>query len=398
MDLSDTGEQAAFRQKAREWLAQNVPQGIVERGFSLPTDKRTLELLRDWQRRLHEAGYLGINWPVEYGGHGKTVIEAAIFNDELARVRAPGPLNLLGLWMAGPTILEHGTEAQKKRYVRKILSCEEIWCQGFSEADCGSDVGALKTRAELKGDEFIVNGSKVWTSLAHVADWCMLLVRTDPSAPKHRGISYLLVDMKTPGITVRPLKQMTGEQEFNEMFFEDVRVPRENLLGPLNGGWEVALTTLMNERATFALAVVTRFRNTFDDLADLARKLTTRDGKPLSSDRMVRQQLAQFYIDVESMKYFAYRNFSRLMHGGTPGPEGSISKLLWSELNQRMNEFALSLQGPRGMLQGHSKYAIEGGRWQYGMLRSRGNTIEEGTSEIQRNIIAERVLGLPRGR
>lgn len=398
MDLSDSPEQAAFRQEARKWLAQNVPQGIVERGFSLPTDRHTLELLREWQRRLHAAGFLGINWPVEYGGHGKTVVEAAIFNDELARVRAPGPLNLLGLWMAGPTILEHGTEAQKKRFVRKILSCEEIWCQGFSEADCGSDVGALKTRAELKGDEFIVNGSKVWTSLAHVADWCMLLVRTDPSAPKHRGISYLLVDMKTPGITVRPLKQMTGEQEFNEMFFEDVRVPRENLLGPLNGGWEVALTTLMNERATFALAVVTRFRNTFDDLADLARNLTTRDGKPLSSDRMVRQQLAQFYIDVESMKYFAYRNFSRLLHGGTPGPEGSISKLLWSELNQRMNEFALSLQGPRGMLQGDSKYAIEGGRWQYGMLRSRGNTIEEGTSEIQRNIIAERVLGLPRAR
>jgi len=398
MDLSDSPEQAAFRQEARKWLAENLPHGIVERGFSLPTDKQTLELLRDWQRRLHAAGYLGINWPVEYGGHGKTVVEAAIFNDELARVRAPGPLNLLGLWMAGPTILEHGTEAQKKRFVRKILSCEEIWCQGFSEADCGSDVGALKTRAELKGDEFIVNGSKVWTSLAHVADWCMLLVRTDPSAPKHRGISYLLVDMKTPGITVRPLKQMTGEQEFNEMFFEDVHVPRENLLGPLNGGWEVALTTLMNERATFALAVVTRFRNTFDDLADLARKLTTRDGRPLSSDRTVRQQLAQFYIDVESMKYFAYRNFSRLTRGGTPGPEGSISKLLWSELNQRMNEFALSLQGPRGTLQGDSKYAIEGGRWQYGMLRSRGNTIEEGTSEIQRNIIAERVLGLPRGR
>jgi len=401
MDLSDTREQAEFRQEAREWLAHNVPNGLVERGFSLPTDKRTLEILRDWQRRLHEAGFLGIHWPVEYGGHGKTLIEAAIFNDEMARSRAPSPLNTLGLWMAAPTILEHGTEAQKKRFVRKILSCEEIWCQGFSESDCGSDVAALKTRAELKGDEFIVNGSKVWTSLAHVADWCMLLVRTDSAAPKHRGISYLLVDMKTPGITVRPLKQMTGEQEFNQMFFEDVRVPRENLLGPLNGGWGVALTTLMNERATFALATVTRFRNTFDDLADLARKLTSPDGKPLSSDRVVRQQLAQFYIDVESMKYFAYRNFSRLLRGGTPGPEGSISKLLWSELNQRMNEFALSLQGARGMLAGDSTdstYAVEGGRWQYGLLRSRGNTIEEGTSEIQRNIIAERVLGLPRAR
>ena len=398
MDLSDSREEAEFREKAPEWLAHNEPHGLVERGVSLPTDKQTLEILRDWQRRLHEAGYLGINWPVEYGGAGKSLIEAAIFNDEMARARAPGPLNMLGLWMAAPTILEHGTEAQKKRFVRKILSCEEIWCQGFSEPDCGSDVGALKTRAELRGDEFIVNGSKVWTSLGHVADWCMLLVRTDPSAPKHRGISYLLVDMKTPGITVRPLRQMTGEQEFNEMFFEDVHVPRENLLGPLNGGWEVAITTLMNERATFALSTVTRFRNTFDDLADLARTLAARDGKPLSKDPVVRQQLAQFYIDVESMKYFAYRNFSRLVHGGTPGPEGSISKLLWSELNQRMNEFALTLQGARGMLEGDSKYSVEGGRWQYGLLRSRGNTIEEGTSEIQRNIIAERVLGLPRAR
>jgi alkylation response protein AidB-like acyl-CoA dehydrogenase len=397
MDLGDTPEEAAFREKARRWLAENRPEGIVDRGFSLPTDKRSLELLRAWQRRLWEAGYLGINWPAEYGGQGKTIIEAAIFDDEMARVGAPGPINLLGLSMAGPTIIAHGTEEQKKRYLSNILSCDEIWCQGFSETGCGSDVAALKTRAELKGDEFIINGSKVWTSLAHIADWCMLLVRTDPNAPKHRGISYLLVDMKTPGITVRPLKQMTGESEFNEMFFEDVRVPRGNLLGPLNRGWEVALTTLMNERATFAISNVTRFRNTFDQLAALARKLT-RGGKPLSSDPSVRQQLAQFYIDVESMKYLAYRNFSSLIRGGTPGPEGSISKLLWSELNQRMQEFALSLQGPSAVLEEGSKHAVEGGRWQFGLLRSRGNTIEEGTSEIQRNIIAERLLGLPKAR
>ncbi len=397
MDLGDNPQEAAFREKARRWLAENRPEGIVDRGFSLPTDPRSLEVLRTWQRRLWEAGYLGINWPAEYGGQGKTIIEAAIFDDEMARVGAPGPINLLGLSMAGPTIIEHGTEEQKKRYLSNILSCDEIWCQGFSETGCGSDVAALKTRAELKGDEFIINGSKVWTSLAHIADWCMLLVRTDPDAPKHRGISYLLVDMKTPGITVRPLKQMTGESEFNEMFFEDVRVPRGNLLGPLNRGWEVALTTLMNERATFAISNVTRFRNTFDQLAALARKLT-RGGKPLSSDSSVRQQLAQFYIDVESMKYLAYRNFSSLMRGGTPGPEGSISKLLWSELNQRMQEFALSLEGPSAVLEEGSKHAIEGGRWQYGLLRSRGNTIEEGTSEIQRNIIAERLLGLPKAR
>jgi alkylation response protein AidB-like acyl-CoA dehydrogenase len=224
----------------------------------------------------------------------------------------------------------------------------------------------------------------------------MLLVRTDPDAPKHRGISYLLVDMHSPGITVQPLKQMTGEAEFNQMFFEDVRVPRENLLGPLNGGWGVAITTLMNERATLSLATVMRFRNTFEDLAELARQVT-RDGSSSLSPELVRQTLAQFYVDVESMKYLAYRNFSRLNRGGTPGPEGSISKVLWSELNQRMNEFALVLQGPRAALAEASGHAIDGGRWQYGLLRSRGNTIEEGTSEIQRGIIAERLLGLPKG-
>jgi alkylation response protein AidB-like acyl-CoA dehydrogenase len=224
----------------------------------------------------------------------------------------------------------------------------------------------------------------------------MLLVRTDADAPKHRGISYLLVDMHSPGVTVRPLRQITGEAEFNEMFFDDVRVPRENLLGPLNGGWGVALTTLMNERATLALATVMRFRNVFDDLAELGRRVI-REGTCTLDPRVIRQTLAQFYVEVESMKYLAYRNFSKLTRGGTPGPEGSISKVLWSELNQRMNEFALVLQGPRAALEEGSNHAVDDGRWQYGLLRSRGNTIEEGTSEIQRSIIAERLLRLPKG-
>jgi alkylation response protein AidB-like acyl-CoA dehydrogenase len=280
--------------------------------------------------------------------------------------------------------------------VRKILTCEEVWCQGFSEPASGSDLAALQTKAVLGGDEFIVNGQKVWTSLGHIADWCMLLVRTDTNAPKHKGISYLLVDMHSPGVTVQPLTQMTGEAEFNQMFFEDVRVPRENLLGPMNGGWGVALTTLMNERATLSLATVMRFRNTFEDLAELARRLLREGSCPVAPE-LIRQTLAQFYVDVESMKFLAYRNFSRLQRGGTPGPEGSISKLLWSELNQRMNEFALVLQGSRAPLAEKSAYAADHGRWQYGLLRSRGNTIEEGTSEVQRGIIAERLLGLPKG-
>jgi alkylation response protein AidB-like acyl-CoA dehydrogenase len=396
MDLSDSREEAEFRQKARKWLEQNRPAGIADRGFALAIDQESIRTLRDWQRRLYDAGYLGIAWPAEYGGQGKTIIESAIFNEEMARVRAPAPLNELGLSMGGPTILEHGTEEQKQRFVKKILTCEEVWCQGFSEPGSGSDLAALGTRATLQGDEFVVNGQKVWTSLGHIADWCMLLVRTDPNAPKHRGISYLLVDMHSSGITVQPLKQMTGEAEFNQMFFEDVRVPRKNLLGPLNGGWGVAITTLMNERATLSLATVMRFRNTFEDLAELARRML-RDGACSLTPAQVRQTLAQFYVDVESMKYLAYRNFSRLKRGGTPGPEGSISKVLWSELNQRMNEFALVLQGPRAILAEGSSGLLDNGRWQYGLLRSRGNTIEEGTSEIQRSIIAERLLGLPKG-
>ena len=396
MDLSDSPQEKEFRLKARKWLEQNRPSGMMDRGFALPIDEQSIRALRDWQRRLYDGGYLGISWPAEYGGQGKTIIESAIFNEEMARVRAPAPLNELGLSMGGPTILEHGTDEQKKRFVKKILTCEEVWCQGFSEPGSGSDLAALGTRATMEGDHFVVNGQKVWTSLGHIADWCMLLVRTDSNAPKHRGISYLLVDMHSPGVTVQPLRQMTGEAEFNQMFFEDVRVPRENLLGPLNGGWGVAITTLMNERATLSLATVMRFHNTFEDLAELARRLL-REGTCSLPPAQVRQTLAQFYVDVESMKYLAYRNFSRLTRGGTPGPEGSISKVLWSELNQRMNEFALILQGPRAVLAEGFGEMTDRGRWQYGLLRSRGNTIEEGTSEIQRGIIAERLLGLPKG-
>jgi alkylation response protein AidB-like acyl-CoA dehydrogenase len=396
MDLSDTREEAAFREKARTWLEANLPKGVANRGFALAIDEESVRALTDWQRRLWEAGYLGLSWPKEYGGQGASMIESAIFNEEMARVRAPAPLNELGLSMGGPTILEHGTEEQKRRFLPKILSCEEVWCQGFSEPVSGSDLAALGTRAVIDGDHFVVNGQKVWTSLGHISDWCMLLVRTDADAPKHRGISYLLVDMHSPGVTVRPLRQITGEAEFNEMFFDDVRVPRENLLGPLNGGWGVALTTLMNERATLALATVMRFRNVFDDLAELGRRVI-REGTCTLDPRVIRQTLAQFYVEVESMKYLAYRNFSKLTRGGTPGPEGSISKVLWSELNQRMNEFALVLQGPRAALEEGSNHAVDDGRWQYGLLRSRGNTIEEGTSEIQRSIIAERLLRLPKG-
>jgi len=397
MDFSFSAEEEHFRQDLREWLKNNLPPGWGTSAFKVPKGDERIQFLRDWQRNLHAGGYLGLSWPKEYGGRGASMIELAIFNEEMARVEAPGPLNVLGLSMAGPTIIVHGTEEQKKRYLLKILNCDEIWCQGFSEPGSGSDVASIRTKAELKGDEFVVNGQKVWTSLAHIADWCMLLVRTDPNAPKHRGMSYLLVDMKSPGITVRPLKQMTGESEFNEVFFEDVRVPRANLVGEMNNGWGVALTTLMNERGTASFGTQARFRIIYDNLVTLAKKSAV-NGRPAAQDPLIRQQLAQHLIDVEILKYNCFRNFTRLLRGGTPGPEGSILKLWWSELNQRMQETAMTLQGPYGQLLRDSLWAVESGRWQYNFLRSRANTIEAGTSEIQRNIIAERVLQMPKGR
>jgi alkylation response protein AidB-like acyl-CoA dehydrogenase len=393
MDLTYGPEEERFRAKVKSFLEAKLPKGWGTSDFgSIGRDE--VQFLRDWQRKLYANGFLGMSWPKEYGGQGASAIEMAIFNEEAAKLRAPSPLNVLGLSLAGPTIIAHGTPEQKSRHLAKILSCDEIWCQGFSEPGSGSDLGSLRTRGELRGDEFIVNGQKVWTSLAHIADWCMLLVRTDSSLPKHRGLSYLLVDMKTPGVTVKPLRQMTGSAEFNEMFFEDVHVPRTNLLGGLNNGWQVAMTTLANERGTMSLAMAARFFMTYNEMVNMCRNL----GRPVLKDPRVRQQLAQFFIDLQGLKYTLYRSFSQILKGGTPGPEGSVSKIAWSELNQRMHEFVVNVEGPASQLMGRQTYAVESGRWQYGYLRSRANTIEAGTSEIQRNIIAERVLGLPRAR
>ncbi|MGE0825853.1 MAG: acyl-CoA dehydrogenase [Candidatus Binatia bacterium] len=397
MNFSFSPEEERFRLELRGWLQTHLPAGWGTPAYKAPKGTERIEFLRQWQRQLHDGGYLGLSWPKEYGGRGASMIELAIFNEEMARVEAPGPLNVLGLSMAGPTIIVHGTEQQKQRYLRKILNCEEIWCQGFSEPGSGSDVASIRTKAELRGDEFIVNGQKVWTSLAQIADWCMLLVRTDPDAPKHRGLSYILVDMKSPGVTVRPLRQMTGESEFNEVFFEEVHVPRANLVGELHNGWGVALTTLMNERGTASFGTQARFRIIYENLVELARKSQV-NGQEATHDPGIRQQLAQHLIDVEILKHNCYRNFTRLLRGETPGPEGSILKLWWSELNQRMQETAMQLEGSYGQLMRESLWAIESGRWQYHFLRSRGNTIEAGTSEIQRNIIAERVLKMPKGR
>jgi alkylation response protein AidB-like acyl-CoA dehydrogenase len=391
MDLSYSPEEEQFRSQLRQWLQDNPP------GPEPEALDEWVAYGKAWQRKLYEAGWCGIAWPREYGGRGATLIEQVIFQEEMARARAPMLINLAGLTMGGPVVIAHGTEEQKQRYLQKILSAEEIWCQGFSEPNAGSDLAALSARAELVGDEFVVNGQKVWTSFARYADWCMLLVRTDPEVPKHKGITFLLVDMRSPGVTVRPLKQINGAEDFNEVFFEDVRVPRRNVIGDVNGGWQIAITTLMHERATLTFSRQLQSSVALADMIEFARTWQ-RQGRPATADPLLRQDLAQAYIESAALRYTAYRSLTKTLRGGVPGPEGSMEKLFWSEMYQRMLTTALGMQGPYAQLVKGSDHVPSDGTWPFLMLYSLGRTIAAGTSEIQRNIIAERVLGLPRPR
>ena len=322
-------------------------------------------------------------------------MQQAIFWEEMARLEAPPMANALGLGLIGPTIIAYGTEEQKRRFVPKILSAEEIWCQGFSEPNAGSDLAGLQMEARLDGGHYVVNGQKVWTSYGWIGDWCELVVRTDANLPKHKGLTVLLVDMKSPGVEVRPLRQMTGESEFNEIFFRDVRVPVENVLGKVNDGWNVAVSTLMHERGSYGARLHLIFKRTIRRLIELSRTYP-RAGSPGAADPLVRQKLAQCYAEIEIMRLNQLRAFSRITATGIPGPEGSIQKIFWSELHQRIQQIAQELLGPYGQLEKGDPCAVDNGLWAYGYLRSRGNTIEAGTSEIQRNIIGHFVLGLPR--
>jgi alkylation response protein AidB-like acyl-CoA dehydrogenase len=382
----------SFRLELRVWLAANTTDEFREKRTM--TFQEKVAVRRAWQRKLFEVGWIGIGWPQEYGGRGASLMQEAIYNEEMARAQAPATANVIGLNMVGPTVLAVGTPEQKARYLPKILSAEEIWCQGFSEPNAGSDVASLQTRAVREGDHFVVNGQKVWTSYGYVADLCILLVRTDFEAPKHKGLSYLIVDMKSPGVSARPLVQMTGEAEFAEVFFENVKVPAENLVGELNEGWMVAITTLMHERGSFSLSIIVVFEQRLQALIELSRS-SILNGKPVLGDSHVRQRLARLYTDVKTFKLNTMRQMSTLNRGHLPGPEGSLLKLQWSELNQRLVELAFELEGPYSSLAPDSLDAPSEGRWQYEYLRARGNTIEAGTSEVQRNIVAERVLGLP---
>jgi len=379
MDLTFTDEEAAFRDELRTWLAENHPGEPPEGGEDVSYPWR-----RDFQRHLAEGGWGAVHWPVEYGGRGATLTQSAIFFEELARARAPLPANVLGLLLAGPTIMTWGTEDQKERFLAPIVTAEEIWCQGFSEPEAGSDLASLKTRAVKDNGTWVVTGQKVWTSGAQFSKWCMLVARTDTEAPKHKGLTYFLMDMEQEAVQVRPLRQITGEAEFNELFIEEARIPDENVLGGVGNGWKVALTTLMNERAGLAFFLQVRLRQMLDEVFVRAA------ARGLLDDPVVADKLGELHLKSEVLRLTAYRGLTAIERYGQPGPEGSLTKWMWSETNQQLSQFAADLLGPAAV--------TAGDRWAYELLRARGNTIEGGTTEILKNIVAERVLGLPKAR
>jgi alkylation response protein AidB-like acyl-CoA dehydrogenase len=394
MDFKLSAEDEAFRTELRSWLDANLPASERRNRFAL--EFMHSEAGEEWTRRvawhkkMHAAGWVAVHWPRDCGGRGATLTQQMIYQEELERARGPVLVNGQGIGLVGPTLMIWGTEEQRRRYMPPMLAAEEIWCQGYSEPGSGSDLASLQTRAVEDGDYFVINGQKVWTSDAHHADMCFLLVRTDPDAPKHKGISYILVDMHSPGITVRPLTQMTRDTGFNEVFFEDVRVPKKNVVGAKNNGWLVALTSLMYERRYRGLD------NNVGELVELA-KTVRRNGQSAWEDDDVRQQIAQFACEVSSLRLLNLRQLTRQLKGLPPGPESSIVKVVTTEINLAINKFAMELLGAYSQLELDAPFAIGEGRWLYRMLASRGLTIAAGSSEIQRNIIGERVLGLPKG-
>jgi alkylation response protein AidB-like acyl-CoA dehydrogenase len=379
MDLTFNEQELAFRDELRTWLGANGPGPEPEGDEDAHYTWR-----RNFQRELAGGGWAGVQWPVEYGGRGATLMESAIFFEELGRSGSPLPANVLGLLLAGPTIMTWGTPEQKERHLTPILTAEEIWCQGFSEPDAGSDLASLKTRAVKENGDWIVSGQKVWTSGAQYSKWCMLVARTDPDAPKHKGLTYFLMDMEQEGVQVVPLRQITGEPEFNELFIDGARIPDENVLGGVGNGWKVALTTLMNERAGLGFFLQVRLRQLLDRLIEEAA------GRGLLEDPVIAERLGELHLKAEVLRLTAYRGLTAVQKYGQPGPEGSLTKWMWSETNQQLTQFAADLLGPEALL--------AGGSWSYELLRARGNSIEGGTTEVLKNIVAERVLGLPKAR
>ncbi len=384
-----------FRHELRGWLARNLPGDLrPENAARLPEAERVARL-RAWQAKLAEARWVGITWPAEYGGRGASIPEQIAYTEEMARADAPEVIGSLGIGIAAPPLIAYGTEAQKRRFARRILAAEDLWCFGFSEPGAGSDLASLRTRAVLDGDHFVVTGQKVWTTLAQQANWCMLLCRTDPQSTRRNGISCLLVDMTSPGISVRPLRQIGGQAEFNEMFFENVRVPRENLLGELHHGWQIATAALQNERGIlYVVEMQILLAKARDQLLRLARE------RGAHRDPTTRQALADVYLGVETFRHTCQRTLGKLLRMGMPGPEASIIKLHWTELTQAMPRLGMSMLGPQGLLYNTPDGTDRGDptQWvQRAFLAAPAASIASGTSEIMRGIIAMQVLGLPRG-
>jgi len=390
VDLGYTADEEAFRHEVRSWLESNLPATWRQDGKGGYRDEEDTDLQREWQRTLYEGGWLKLGWPTEVGGRGATPVMQAIYQEEMARVGAPGILGRLGVTLLAPTLAGLGSQWQKDTYVEKILSGELIFCQGFSEPDAGSDLAGLRTRAEKRDGKWVLSGQKTWSSGAHYSDKSFLLARTDPSAEPHRGIGFFLVDMHQPGVEVRRIKQMTGGGEFSEIFLSGAEVDERDLVGLPGDGWKIAMTVFGFERG--GLAQAARFERAVDDLAALARD------RGAGADPATRQKIAQARIEAHVFRLIGLRNLTRAQHGHAPGPEASVTKLYWSEMDKRLQEAAIGAEGMYGALAPDSPFAVEDGRWQYGWMWAQAETIYAGSSEIQRNIIAERVLGLPRGR
>src|SRR5690349_928374 len=390
VDLGFTTEEEAFRTEVRSWLETNLPRDWRQDGKGGYRDEEDTELQRDWQRRLYEGGWLKLGWPKESGGRGATPVMQAIYQEEMAKAGAPGILGRLGVTLLAPTLLVHGTDWQKQTYIDRILSGDIIFCQGFSEPDAGSDLAGLRTKAERRDGKWVLTGQKTWSSGAHYSQKSFLLARTDPGVEPHKGIGFFLVDMQQPGVEVRRIKQMTGGGEFCEIFLSQAEVDDRDLVGGPGDGWKTAMTVFGFERG--GLAQAARFEQAVGELANLART------RGAGSDATTRQRIAQAQIEAHVFRLIGLRNLTKAQHGQAPGPEASVVKLYWSEMDKRLQDVAIGVQGMYGALAPTSSSAIEDGRWQYGWMWAQAETIYAGSSEIQRNIIAERVLGLPRGR
>ena len=385
--LTEHADVEDFRQHFRQWLSTADAPAVPKD----PDEK--FRVLRAWQRRLHEGGWLGVDWPAEYGGRGLSSLHQAAVLEELARAGAPLPLSRTNLDAVGPTLIAHGTDEQRRRYLPKLLSAEEIWCQGFSEPGAGSDLASLKTRAEADGDAFVVNGGKIWTSQAHRADMCLVLARTDPAGPRYRNLSLFGVDMRSPGIRVRPLRQITGQSEFNEVFFENVRVPAANLIGPLNEGWRVAMHTLGGERGRILLL---RGADAQAAFAAIVRALQGHKGRGGAIDDTIVARVGRVRVQLAMLDAQIRRTAERLAREEPPGPMDSLDRLVLTEVEQEVSALAFDLLGPYRLAGGAHPLGLDGDRTIYGYFYGRSYTISGGTREVQLNIVAERMLGLPR--